>query len=38
MNNTKRFRPLVKNPKVEICGMIGMSWYRIWGTLVRDDR
>jgi uncharacterized pyridoxamine 5'-phosphate oxidase family protein len=39
MNNTKKvFAQLMKNPKVEICGMIGMNWYRIWGTLVRDDR
>mgnify|MGYP003936399945 FL=1 len=39
MNNTKKvFAQLMKNPKVEICGMIGMNWFRIWGTVVRDDR
>ena len=39
MNNTKKvFAQLMQNPKVEICGMIGMDWFRMWGTLVRDDR
>ncbi|NLA88140.1 MAG: NimC/NimA family protein [Clostridiales bacterium] len=39
MNNTKEvFKQLMKNPKVEICGMIGPKWFRMHGTLVRDDR
>jgi len=39
MNNTKKvFAQLMQNPKVEICGMIGMNWFRMWGTLKRDDR
>lgn len=39
MNNTKKvFQQLLKNPKVEICGMIDDKWFRITGTLIRDDR
>lgn len=39
MNNTKEvFKQLMKNPKTEICGMIGQKWFRMHGTLVRDDR
>lgn len=39
MNNTKEvFKQLLKNPKVEICAMIGPKWFRMHGTLVRDDR
>jgi uncharacterized pyridoxamine 5'-phosphate oxidase family protein len=39
MNNTKEvFKQLMKNPKAEICGMIGPKWFRMHGTLVRDDR
>jgi uncharacterized pyridoxamine 5'-phosphate oxidase family protein len=39
MNNTKKvFQQLMKNPKVEITGMIGPKWFRMHGTLVRDDR
>ena len=38
MNNTKEvFKQLMKNPKVEICGMIGPKWFRMHGILVRDD-
>jgi uncharacterized pyridoxamine 5'-phosphate oxidase family protein len=39
MNNKKKvFRQILKNPKVEICGMIGSKWFRITGKVVRDDR
>ncbi|KPU42894.1 pyridoxamine 5'-phosphate oxidase [Oxobacter pfennigii] len=39
MNNTKKvFQQLLKNPKVEISGMVSGKWFRITGTLVRDDR
>ena len=39
MNNTKEvFKQLMANPKVEICAMIGGKWFRMAGTLVRDDR
>jgi uncharacterized pyridoxamine 5'-phosphate oxidase family protein len=39
MNNTKNvFKQLMNNPKAEICGMIGGKWFRMHGTLVRDDR
>jgi uncharacterized pyridoxamine 5'-phosphate oxidase family protein len=39
MNNTKKvFQQLLKNPKVEISGMISDKWFRITGTVVRDDR
>jgi uncharacterized pyridoxamine 5'-phosphate oxidase family protein len=38
MNNTKKvFQQLMKNPKVEICAMIGGKWFRLTGTLVRDN-
>lgn len=39
MNNTKKvFQQLMKNPKAELSGMVGDKWFRITGTLVRDDR
>ena len=39
MNNTKKvFQQLMKNPKCEITGMIGGKWFRMTGTVVRDDR
>ncbi len=39
MNNTKNvFKQLMANPKAEICGMIDGEWFRMHGTLVRDDR
>ena len=39
LNNTKEvFKQLMANPKAEICAMIGGKWFRMHGTLVRDDR
>ena len=39
MNNTKKvFRQLLANPKAELSGMVDNKWFRITGTLVRDDR
>jgi uncharacterized pyridoxamine 5'-phosphate oxidase family protein len=39
MNNKKEvFKQILANPKVEICAMIGGKWFRMTGTLVRDDR
>ena len=39
MNNKKEvFKQIMANPKVEICAMIGGKWFRMTGTLVRDDR
>lgn len=39
MNNTKEvFKQIMANPKVEISGMIGPKWFRMHGTLVRDNR
>lgn len=39
-NNTKKvFDQMMKNPKVEICGMgADGTWIRVTGTIVRDDR
>lgn len=38
MNNTKEvFKQIMANPKVEITAMIGPKWFRMHGTLVRDN-
>lgn len=38
MNNTKKvFQQLMKNPKCEISGMIDSKWFRLTGSLARDD-
>lgn len=39
-NNTKNvYAQMIKNPKVEICGMEkDGTWIRVTGKLVRDDR
>ena len=38
MNNTKKvYQQIMANPKVEICAMTGGKWFRMTGTLVRDD-
>ncbi len=31
-------KQMMKNPKVEICGMTGGEWIRIRATVVEDDR
>lgn len=39
MNNTKKvYQQIMANPKVEICAMVGGNWFRMSGTLVRDNR
>lgn len=38
-NSTKDiYKQLMKNPKIEICGMSEGTWIRITGKAVRDDR
>ncbi len=39
-NNTKKcYDEMMKNPKVEICGMLDEgTWIRVCGKAVRDDR
>lgn len=38
MNNTKEvYKQIMANPKVEISGMIGGKWFRMHGTLVRNN-
>lgn len=31
-------KQIQKNPKVELCAFDGMTWVRVSGTLVRDER